>query len=597
MFTRVRLGLIVAFVLCLVSWWALARVYRGDAIPVPQIKASVDDPYGSSELAKYKLFNDAVLVNDLANLQELASGSDYLAFQAALELSQNSALSAQDRYLYLLRASELRLVDPIDREGNRAFALRLAQAAEEAGLVSEALKHYAEALPLEEAEDAYNRLELNVFRRANAFLNASMYQEVIDALNGQLAPSLEAPAYRRLGEYEKALDAYDRWLTEIPDSFDAQLGKGWMYYTLEEYDKAQSVFATLPGNAARYAEAMANLRLGDLDRAIVLLEGTADPDYLWMATGYLEAENRFVDAIPIYMKLAQGSSKLADDAAYRAYSLANRFGFEDLKAEALSHLPDESFFAQKLGTTFRLPETQVFPSVSPPVQTLAYALARAGNHQAAIGELLFALKSASSPEEILAIAEYLQSFGEYRQSQRAVSLLFSGPSAALVRQDIRAWRLAYPRAYEAEILLETQKYNLDPFLVWAIMRQESAFFPRAVSTSKAKGLMQVVPLTWDWLAELQKEAPGNPFDAATNIRYGVFYLNWLRNYFSDFNGDQELMIASYNRGQGYIKRLFESDYVNRQKDELYREIDALETREYLQQVSLNYEVYKQLYGQ
>ena len=54
-------------------------------------------------------------------------------------------------------------------------------------------------------------------------------------------------------------------------------------------------------------------------------------------------------------------------------------------------------------------------------------------------------------------------------------------------------------------------------------------------------------------------------------------------------------MVSYNRGQGYIKRLFESEYVAGSKDELYREIDTLEAREYLQRVMVNYEIYKQLY--
>ena len=88
------------------------------------------------------------------------------------------------------------------------------------------------------------------------------------------------------------------------------------------------------------------------------------------------------------------------------------------------------------------------------------------------------------------------------------------------------------------------------------------------------------------------KSPGDPFDVETNIRYGSFYLRWLLNYLDD---DEELVIVSYNRGQGYIKRLFEGSVVQGNKDELYREIDALEAREYLQSVTVNYEIYKALY--
>ena len=104
----------------------------------------------------------------------------------------------------------------------------------------------------------------------------------------------------------------------------------------------------------------------------------------------------------------------------------------------------------------------------------------------------------------------------------------------------------------------------------------------------------MVPSTWNWLAELQKETPGDPFNVATNIRYGTFYVQWLLNYLQQ---DLELVMVSYNRGQGYIKRLFESSFVAGNKDDLYREIDTLEAREYLQSVMVNYQIYKYLYPQ
>ena len=160
-------------------------------------------------------------------------------------------------------------------------------------------------------------------------------------------------------------------------------------------------------------------------------------------------------------------------------------------------------------------------------------------------------------------------------------------------RDVRVWELAYPRAYAGVVGVEARAAGIEPALVWSIMRQESAFFPAAVSRSNARGLMQVIPSTWTWLAELQDEAAGDPFDPATNIRYGVHYLGWLFEY---FDGDAELVIPSYNRGQGYIGRLFESEDVAGDKNELFRAIDAFETREYLQKVGVNLAVYRALYG-
>ena len=160
-------------------------------------------------------------------------------------------------------------------------------------------------------------------------------------------------------------------------------------------------------------------------------------------------------------------------------------------------------------------------------------------------------------------------------------------------EDLRTWQLAYPRAYPELVLSEARgQRNLEPELVWAVMRQESAFYPRAVSLANAQGLMQVIPSTWNWLAELLNETPADPFNPAANIRYGSTYLDWLVDF---FDGDLELVVASYNRGQGYIRNLFEGPVVQGDKNELYREIDAFETREYLQRVMVNFEVYKTLY--
>jgi soluble lytic murein transglycosylase-like protein len=96
----------------------------------------------------------------------------------------------------------------------------------------------------------------------------------------------------------------------------------------------------------------------------------------------------------------------------------------------------------------------------------------------------------------------LQQIGEFRQSQRAAQRWLNAGD-----RDPRVWRLAYPLAYPESTLVHAASFDVEPALVWAVMRQESAFSPVAVSTSNAQGLMQVIPSTWDWLAELQRERP------------------------------------------------------------------------------------------
>jgi soluble lytic murein transglycosylase len=201
---------------------------------------------------------------------------------------------------------------------------------------------------------------------------------------------------------------------------------------------------------------------------------------------------------------------------------------------------------------------------------------------------VFALRAADDASQAVAIAETLQSlYGEFRQSQRAaVALLAEGV------RDERVWRLAYPRAYPASVERFAESYRVEPELVWSIMRQESAFSPVALSHANAQGLMQVIPSTWNWIAELLREPPADPWDVDANVRYGVHYLDWLSAYLGH---DLELVVTSYNRGQGYIRRLWRDD-VKGDRDDFYRFIDALETREYLQRVMVNLETYRLLYG-
>ncbi len=545
------------------------------------------DPYDDPLLVDYKSYRDALLQGDTASLEALAQQDGYASYRAALSLARDVTLEPATRTHYYRRVFALRTDDPLDKLDKRALLLEYAATAEAAGLGDEALEAYAAALPAAAATAGLKRLQTDPYRLANTFLQARRYQDALKALGDLGAPSIEAPAYRALGDYAAALDAYQRWLAEQPGNRDARYGEAWTHYYLGDLTTADALFATLSGPSALKGRALVARQRGDTDGAVAFLTQSGEPANLWLATGYLEAADRYRDALGVYLQLAALDSVYADDAAYRAYVLAGRLNEPTLAETAEAYLRAGSFFGLKVGKPLQVPTTSVLERVTPPAVEVALALARINDLDGAQGELLFALRDAVDVPERVALAESLQLLGEFRQSQRAgVELLAAGVI------DRRVWELAYPRAYPGEVDDAAGRNGLEPALVWAVMRQESAFFPKALSSSNAQGLMQVIPSTWDWLAELQRETPGEPFDISTNVRYGSFYLRWLLNY---LGGDPELVIASYNRGQGYIKRLYESSLVSANKDELYREIDALETREYLQRVSENYEVYKALY--
>jgi soluble lytic murein transglycosylase len=138
------------------------------------------------------------------------------------------------------------------------------------------------------------------------------------------------------------------------------------------------------------------------------------------------------------------------------------------------------------------------------------------------------------------------------------------------------------------------EFNVDPLLIWAVMREESRYDPTAVSYVGARGLMQLMPSTQTWIAEqmAQEYAPGDAFHPEPNIRMGAWYLRYLLDH---FKGDLDLAIMAYNGGAASVDS-WQKDPLVTDRDDLLRWVGYGETREYLERVSLSYRVYQELYG-
>jgi soluble lytic murein transglycosylase-like protein len=89
------------------------------------------------------------------------------------------------------------------------------------------------------------------------------------------------------------------------------------------------------------------------------------------------------------------------------------------------------------------------------------------------------------------------------------------------------------------------RFQVDPELVRAIVRVESGYDPKAVSSKGAMGLMQLIPAT------AQRFGVANPFDPKQNLEGGVNYLKYLMTL---FGGDLALSLAAYNAGEHTVQR-------------------------------------------
>jgi transglycosylase-like protein with SLT domain len=106
-----------------------------------------------------------------------------------------------------------------------------------------------------------------------------------------------------------------------------------------------------------------------------------------------------------------------------------------------------------------------------------------------------------------------------------------------------------PRSPYGQLIYDVAlHHSINPHLVAAMIRVESAFNPRAVSRKGACGLMQLLPSTARRFGLRKKK---DLFDPKKNLQAGVRYLKWLTQR---FGGDVEKILAAYNAGEGAVER-------------------------------------------
>ncbi len=218
----------------------------------------------------------------------------------------------------------------------------------------------------------------------------------------------------------------------------------------------------------------------------------------------------------------------------------------------------------------------------------ARALARLGLNQIAHPELDHVRRHSTRTAglKLLLMREYARTHAHHR----SLSLALQSPRSP------ETLRLRYPLAHWDAVRRYAAENEVDPYLVLSLMRQESMFKPRAVSSANAYGLMQLLHET----ARTEALKIGLPepearqlFDPGLNIRLGVHHLKGL---LEDYAHSQAKALAAYNAGKEAVER-WTRDLGSDNDMEFIERISYRETRQYVKAVLRNYHAYRTLYGE
>ena len=447
------------------------------------------------------------------------------------------------------------------------------------------------------------------------------------------ATFVKGRALRKMRKHKAAAETLSVLLEKCADAELQHLGLFNLFYSQSIVD-TESAFKTAERFVQKFGDsaladdvliALARLwmRQGNFDKAMEALqtllqthpEGDMALDAMflrfWYARkqGHLQAASEAIEALE---KAAR--EKSSADALWRALfwrgQLAAEMEQEASAQQAWKQLLQEgplSFYAERVRQK-QGPWESLFPKEEAaeyvfsqsslqkfPAWAAALEFWKMGLWPEAVPELLSIAKAELDEDGLFLVAELLL---QAQASEAAFSVLwpmwFRGfhPHARIPR---RYWKLAYPLAFREEVESATKAAGLqNAHLVQAVMREESACNPQALSWAGARGLLQLMPGTAREVAQklgLKRFAVHELMRPELNLRLGASYLEGL---LKRFEGEPIYAIAAYNAGPNAVAR-----WQARSKTEILEEwvedVPLDETRSYIKRVLSSYAIYHWLY--
>ena len=355
---------------------------------------------------------------------------------------------------------------------------------------------------------------------------------------------------------ELALDAYSRLIKAAPKSPYADVAAwrtGWRRFDERRYEESYNAFKGLkehfPGN--RYAMGA----------------------HFWMAK-IRERQNRPELARKIYKEVAEA-----------------RYWYYSARAKAILGITGSELEPKAIQDS-ELPERQQCPPQVPVLMELRL-------YEDAIPQLDRHINTAAFPErncfyDLITCYERLAMYDTVRDITEQT--LEHAAFVNATRSDLeKLQRKLYPRYYANAVDKYAKLYNVDTFLVAAMILEESRYNASAVSWAGAIGLMQIMPATGRELAQqlkIRRFRTSMLKQPDINIRMGTKYIADLNSW---FDGNPMLVIGAYNGGPGRMKRWVSTKGI-KDIDLFVEKIAIRETRLHIKKVIDSYAHYVQIYG-
>ena len=435
-------------------------------------------------------------------------------------------------------------------------------------------------------------------------------KKVLDAIPSS-APEINTQRLFEIAEMERAADHDDAFLHTVeqlrqtgPNSpwlEQALMSQGNIYLLRRDYDHAIDSYRECQerfpsGSRADYAHwkvAWLSLRQGRVADAKKALEdqialypsSPETPAALYWRGRLAEEDNDPGTARAYYQTLSQ---------RYRNYyyGLLGREQLAKVKDGSAAHYP----LLDNILANTNAPKITADPAPDDNLRLQkAHLLANGALMEFAVRELKGAAEEEKGTWLVPEMVRLYQDAGRYDQAIEYLKHSTSDYFAVELSNLPRAyWEGLFPKPYWYDLKRFSTSNGLDPNLVAALIRQESEFNPNAVSRSNAVGLMQLLPRVGRDVARQQKLrsfTTNQLFTPAINLQLGTHYFRTMVDKF----GAVEYALAAYNAGDDRVQE-WQGMAKYRDVAEFVESIPFTETRDYVQAIVRNANMYRLLYG-